>query len=266
MPDLILASGLSIHYIEENRQGNPLVVLLHGLGANSASWQLQIPPLTRQGFHVLAPDAPGFGRSTYPRNNVSIPITAGFMAEFIEKMGNEQAVMVGISMGGALALQVALDNPQLVQGLVLVNTFASLRPKRPLVWLYFIWRFILVHTIGIPAQARAVALRIFPKPEQELLRKQLIDQVLQSSPRAYRATMRALAHFNVQKRLSEIHCPTLIITGKEDNTVPPENQQILVNHIYDAHQVIIQDAGHAVSVEQPEIFNEVLIRFLREML
>lgn len=264
MPDLNLASGLSIHYIEENRQGNPLVVLLHGLGATSNSWQLQIPALVQRGFHVLAPDAPGFGRSTFPGGSINIQNIAGYLSEFIEKMEGESACLVGISMGGTLALQIALDRPGVVQRLVLINTFANLRPKNLEVWLYFIWRFLLVHTVGIPTQAQAVAKRIFPKPEQGELRKLIIDQILEASPRAYRAMMRALALYNVEKRLSEIRCPTLVITGEEDNTVPVKDQLRLVNQIPLARHVIITNAGHAVTVEQPESFNGALIQFLTE--
>ena len=107
-----------------------------------------------------------------------------------------------------------------------------------------------------------MANRIFPLPEQEYLRSELIEQVKQADPRAYRAWMRSLAQFDVRKRLNELHVPTLVITGSQDTTVPATAQAELASCITGAKQVIIKDAGHAVSVDHPEEFNKVLINFL----
>ena len=115
----------------------------------------------------------------------------------------------------------------------------------------------------MPAQARAVAQRLFPHPEQELLRKELISQILQADPSGYRSTLLALARFNVSDRLSEINRPTLVISGEADTTVPMENQLQLVSGIPNASHRIIPEAGHAVIVEKPEIFNQILLEFLK---
>lgn len=165
-------------------------------------------------------------------------------------------------MGGVLAQQLILDHPDLVRRLVLVNTFACLRPERLEVWLYFAWRFLLVHTLGLPVQARAVASRIFPAPHQAALRQVLIDQIQQADPRGYRAALRALARFDVRRRLGEIDRPVLIVTAEQDTTVPPKNQAVLSRDIPGARQVFIPNAGHAVTVDQPVIFNSLLLEFL----
>jgi pimeloyl-ACP methyl ester carboxylesterase len=189
---------------------------------------------------------------------------AGDMAGLLERLETGPVHVVGISMGGTLALQLALDFPELVDRLVLVNTFARLRPERPSVWLYFALRFVLVHTLGLPIQARAVARRIFPGPDQELLRRVLFEQICQADPKGYRAAMRALARFNVLRRLGEIHVPTLVITSELDGTVSPKTQRILVERIPNARQGVIPGAGHAVTAEQPEAFNRAMIDFLAE--
>ena len=92
----------------------------------------------------------------------------------------------------------------------------------------------------------------------------LITTITQSDPRAYRAAMRALALFDSRKRLAEIKVPTLVITADRDTTVPPPRQKLLVEGIPGARQVVISNAGHAVSVEQPEAFNRELFAFLQE--
>lgn len=262
MPVFEVSPSCHIHYLDDNSSSPNPVLLLHGLGANSQSWLMQTPALHQAGFRTIAPDAPGFGQSTYPGGRASIQSFTEPITALVEALKLSSLSVVGISMGGTMALQFALDNPQLVFRLVLVNTFARLNVTHPRMAPYFLMRFILVHTLGIPTQARAVAKRIFPYPDQEILRQGLIEQVLQADPRAYRAAMRALARFNVQDRLGEIACPTLVITGERDTTVPMLNQQQLARGISNARQVVIPDAGHAVTVEKPDVFNQVLVEFL----
>ena len=165
-------------------------------------------------------------------------------------------------MGGTLALQLALDRPFRIEKLVLVNTFAKLKTTGLRQLPYFLQRLILLYAVGMPAQARAVAQRLFPHPEQERLRNELISQILQADPKGYRSTLLALARFNVANRLSDINLPTLVISGEADTTVPLENQLQLVSGIPNAIHRIIPKAGHAVIVEEPEIFNQFLLDFL----
>lgn len=264
MPFHEISSRLRIHYLDENPSGSPAVLLLHGLGADGSSWALQTPALTRAGFRVLAADARGFGKSSYPGGQHTIADMAADMASLLDALQVAPADVIGISMGGTLALELALSYPSLVRRLVLVSTFAHLRPGRWRTRLYLAWRFVLLHLLGLPAQGKFVARRIFPRPDQEALRQQLYTQILQADPGGYRAAMRALARFNVEKRLGEIRHPTLVITGEADTTVPPETQSKLVAGIPNARQVVIPHAGHAVSVEQAEAFNQAALAFLAE--
>ena len=263
MPEAVLSPDLTIHYLDLNPDMDRSILLLHGLGANGSSWQLQFPALTALGYRIIAPDARGFGRSSYPAASpASIEAAAHDFASLVGQLGINQLDVVGISMGGTHALALTLDCPQLVRRLVLVNTFAHLRPRSLNGWLYYALRFILVHTLGLEVQARTVAARIFPKPEQADLRAMLIQQVLQADPQAYRAAMRALAKFNVKSRLSEIFTPTLIITGELDTTVPGDVQQQLAQGIHLARHVSLPGAGHALSVDSSEQFNLILAEFL----
>jgi 3-oxoadipate enol-lactonase len=263
MPFFESSGGQHIHYLDENPASQSSVVLLHGLGASCTSWQLQIPPLTQAGFRVIAPDAPGFGKSNYTGGNSSIAAMATRIADFIRALGIPAYSVVGISMGGTLALQLAFDHPEAIQKMILVNTFARLQVENPRILPYVLLRMILVHTLGLPAQARTVAQRIFPHPDQEFLRQELMKEVAQADVHAYRAAMRALGRFDVRKWLCEIHCPTLIITGEADNTVPPPNQDLLARSIPGSRQVYIPQAGHAVTVEKPEQFNPLMLEFLQ---
>lgn len=263
MPFLDTSTGLRVHYLDENPTGQTSVVLLHGLGANCTSWQLQIGSLIQAGFRVIAPDAPGFGRSPYPGGKNSIAIMASRIAGFLQTLGVDTYDIVGISLGGTLALQLAINHPEAVKKLVLVNTFARLQVENLKILPYVLLRMILVHTLGLPAQAQTVARRIFPSHDQEFLRQELINQILQADIHAYRATMRAIGRFDVRNKLHQINCPTLVITGEADNTVPPPNQDFLARSIPAAKQIYIPGGGHAVTVEKPDQFNRILLGFLQ---
>ena len=196
---------------------------------------------------------------------------AGYRSKFLQKISWNyskvssiyRAHVVGISMGGAIALQLTLEHPEIVENLVLINTFATLRPERPGVWLYYAGRFLMIHTLGLDVQSRVVARRIFPREDQESLRKILIGQICQANLKGYRATMRALARFEVTTRLGNIRQPTFVITGSKDTTVTPTNQRKLAQGIPHARQVFIEGGGHAIIAEQPELVNNYLVEFLR---
>ncbi len=252
---------MHLHHLDFNPNAPNTLVLLHGLGANGESWQLQIPFFTEAGYRIVAPDLRSFGQSPYP-GHTSIAEMAGDVAELLDHLHLPNAHILGISLGGTVALQFALDYPARVQKLVLVNTFAHLRPKNPGVWLYMLWRLILVHTIGLETQGKVVAKRVFPLPEQEIARQELLVQIRQADPRGYRATMRALGLFNVQPRLKEIRCPTLILTSENDTTVPTDAQRALARDIPAARQILFPQGGHALSVDQAGAFNAAVLSFL----
>jgi pimeloyl-ACP methyl ester carboxylesterase len=165
-------------------------------------------------------------------------------------------------MGGVIALQLAVDYAQLIDKLVLVNTFSQFRILDLSTALYYTWRFILSHFVSLSAQAQSVTHRLFPRPDQVGLRQILYEQILQAQPDTYLKTMRALVRFNLTDQLKEIRLPTLIVTGEKDSTVHPRLQKLLADRIPAARQVTIAGAGHAVIAEEPDQFNRILLEFL----
>lgn len=263
---MLAASMSDLYFLDPFPASKAAVLLLHGLGADSSSWTLQFEPLGAAGFRPIAPDVPGFGQTVYDGQGWSVRGAAHSLAELVLKLGVAPVHVVGLSMGGVLAQQLAIDFPHLVRRLVLVSTFSYLRPDSLRGWLYFVRRAVLLYTLGIRAQATLVARQLFPEPAQEPLREILVDQISRADPRAYRAAMRALGTYNSSKRLHEIQAPTLVVTGDRDTTVSWRNQAQLVRLIPGAVQVTIPGAGHAVTVEQAEAFNLALLEFLRRQL
>lgn len=253
----------AIHFLDPNPKGSPAVLLLHGLGADGSSWTPQLPPLSQAGFRPLAVDIPGFGRSRYDGRGWSIQRVATLVSDLVTKLATGPVHVVGLSMGGVIAQQFALDFPHLTRTLVLVSTFARLRPQTLSQAFYFLRRILLVHAVGLPAQAEVVARRVFPRPEDEEVRRQVVLRITQADPRAYRAAMRSLGLFNSVPRLGEIKAPVLVVSGEDDTTVRPDLQKQLADAIPGARQVIVPEAGHAVAIDRYEVFNRLLLEFLR---
>jgi 3-oxoadipate enol-lactonase len=252
-----------LHVLDPNPSGHPAVLLLHGLGATGASWTLQLPILTEAGLRPLAPDAPGFGDSPYDGQGWSVRRAAAQMAELFDDLGTGPAHIVGLSMGGVITQQLAHDFPHLVKRLVLVSTIAALRPDSLSGWLYFVQRALAITFIGLPAQARVVAKRVFPNPDQADLRDLLVTTISRADPRAYRLAMSSLGLFDSRNWLPQIAVPTLVITGADDTTVSPVQQKILAEGIPGARHVVLSGAGHAVSVDRADGFNRLLLEFLK---
>ena len=251
-----------LHFLDPHPTGSPAVLLLHGLGANGSMWALQFNDLIAAGYRPIAPDAPGFGDSPYDGRGWNFRRVAADLAALLRERETGPADVVGLSMGGVIAQQFALDYPDLVRKLVLVSTFTVLRPSSLSQWLYFFQRLVVVHLVGLEQQSRIVARRVFPAPEQEALREMAAAQIARADPRAYRAAMRYLGLFDSRRRLKEILVPTLVITGERDTTVSPARQKMLADGIPGARQVILPGGGHAVAIDQAEAFNRELLGFL----
>lgn len=255
-------SQVKIHFLVDGPADGKPVLLIHGLGSDSTSWQIQIPALIGLGCRVFAVDVPGFGQSRHQGGRWSMPFIAKSLAQFCRQEMHRPADVVGISMGGTIALEFALDFPELVNHLVLVNTFATLKTGGIRQWMYFLRRAVLLYTAGQEMQARFVARRIFPGEDQGELRKILIAQIMQADLGDYRRAMVSLALFDARGRLAGVKPPTLVVTGDRDSTVPPAVQAEMARMIPGARQEMVAGAGHAVIVDQPEAFNRVVCAFL----
>lgn len=264
MANIDIQSGLTIHYSDHNRNGNPVVLLLHGLGVNSDSWQMQIPALVKAGFRILAPDMRGFGRSTSPAGLCNPGIMAEDMVAFMDGLAINSSHLIGISMGGTVALQLAIERPTMVESLILTNTFAKLRPRKFTLWIFYVVRLFLVHILGMEIQADFVAKRLFPDPDQELLRGAFRTQVKQANPQGYRSIMRSYLRYDLSDQVNSIQVPTLVITGERDTIIPPGIQVEMAEKIPNAEHIFIANAGHAVSIEQPQEYNSIILTFLQK--
>jgi pimeloyl-ACP methyl ester carboxylesterase len=236
-------------------------VLLHGLGSASADWGLQVEyfAATRR---VITVDLRGHGRSLEGRLPVSIAQMADDVAALLVQLGEPPADVLGLSLGGCVAQALALAHPARVRALVLVNTFARLRPAGVRGLGRFARRTWLFATAPMPALAAFIAGGLFPRPEQRPYYDLAVARIGSNPKRAYSAAARAALRFDVQRALPRLRCPTLIVAGDRDTTVPRAAIDTLRRGIPQSQFALIADSGHATPIDQAEAFNKVVEAFL----
>lgn len=243
--------------------GSPLL-LLHGLGSSHADWPLQLPAWVAR-YRVLAVDLRGHGQSPKPRGPYTLAAFAADVAALLRHLNATPTHVLGLSLGGAVAQQLALDAPELVRSLILVNTAARFVADRWQQRLVGVRRLAAVYTRLMDEVAQGVAAGLFPQPTQQAMRQETAARLAGNDLAAYRATLWALARFDVRARLGEIACPTLIVAGEEDATVPLAAKQLLAAQISHSQLALVPHSGHATPLDQPELFNELVLNFLDEV-
>lgn len=254
-----LLNTIDLAYAEAG-QGDPLV-LIHGLGGSRRDWELQWPALTPH-FRMVTPDLRGHGVSPRPPGPYRIGLFAADVAMLMRRIEARPAHVVGLSLGGAVAQQLALDAPELVRSLVLVNTAASFVSDGWRRRLMGVQRFAATYFRGMDKVAADVAQRLFPHEEQAPLRNEATARLSVNAPSAYRNSLMAIARFNAIDQLSSITCPTLVISGDTDYAVPMSVKERLAGGLPNSRLVVIPHSGHATPMDQPEAFNKLVLEFL----
>jgi pimeloyl-ACP methyl ester carboxylesterase len=245
----------------EAGSGAPLV-LLHGLGSSRFDWAPQLAAFVSH-YRTIAVDLRGHGESPKPPGPYRIAQLAADVALLLMRLDARPAHIVSLSLGGAVAQQLALDYPELVRSLVLANTSANFVSADWRQRLLGVKRFADVYLQGMDKVAADVADRLFPLLEQSPLRNEAVVRIASNDPKAYRACLWAIARFDVTCLLELIACPTLVIAGELDMTVPLASKQLLAQGIPNSKLVVIPKSGHATPVDQPEAFNSAVLGFLR---
>ena len=257
-------------YEERGQAGDgPAIVCLHGLLFDGGMWRNQLGPLAELG-RVLAFDGPGHGKSEVPPI-FTLEEHADALADALAELGVDEAVLVGLSWGGMLAMRYALRHGKSTRALALLDTSAE--REVPLLRARF-RAFATFHQyVGMPyfLYERDIAPRMFCRSTRtrapELVRQ--TGHTLLGFDRAgvARAAMAvAVNRADVLASLAAISCPTLVLCGREDRSTPLAKSEHIAARIPGARLVVIEDAGHMTPLEQPAAVNEALLPFVERAL
>jgi pimeloyl-ACP methyl ester carboxylesterase len=251
-------NDLTVYY-ERHGQGQPLL-FIHGLGSSTRDWQLQVAHFS-QYYQPVLYDVRGHGQSDKPAGPYNMTMFASDAAGLISTLALAPVHVVGISMGGMIALQLAIDAPHLIKSLTVVNAGPDLIP-RTFKQRFKVWqRFLIVRLLGMRKMGQVLGGRLFPKPEHEELRRLFEERWAENDPRAYMETGRALVGWSVIDQLGDIDIPTLVLAADQDYT-PVSEKESFVSLMPQAELVVINDCRHALPVERPNSFNRALKAFL----
>lgn len=257
--------GVELYY-EIHGSGFPLV-LIRGLGSNADHWYSQVPPFSLR-FRLVIFDNRGIGRSGKPDVRYTIPMMADDTAGLMDALGISKAHILGLSMGGMIAQEFALRYPQMVGGLVLACTHcggdAAVRPSG-ICSTFNDLMFSGTQEAVKKAQTCVYAEQTLTEVPEIIQKNREVSQKFPPDTEVLIRQLEAIEHHDTWERLPLIHAPTLVLAGKEDALIPPENSRILAERIPGARLQIIEGGGHLFLVEQEDVFNRTVLDFLEAL-
>ncbi len=256
----IRIGNIHLHY-ELTGSGPPLV-FLSGLGMSTPDWEEQVAYFSKT-YTVLTFDPRGHGKSDKPCSPYSIPFLAAEAAVLIRSLSLSPAHIVGLSMGGMSAFQLAIAAPELIRTMVIVNSGPNFFTATSAQKMELAGRELIIRILGMRRMGELLSRALFPRPDQYALRSRIARRWGENDKCAYLATLRGFKGWSVVPYLHEIEHPTLVISADEDYT-PVAYKEWYVARMPNAKLVVIPDSRHATPLDQPERFNRVLDEFLRQ--
>lgn len=258
-------------YYETSGKGRWLV-LIHGAWATHQWWRWQVPELS-QNYQLLALDVRGHGQSTSLEKPYSVDGFVKDLETLLNKIGVDEVALVGWSMGGIISMQYCLNNPSKVKALVLIATRGHRNPKMKLkVWLQKIQSHLSLMMDFADYEGfvyedqvqKEVMSMLSPATAKEVVDWVMSD--LTNNPRRnFLQVVKSLWDWEAGEKLKTISVPTLIMVGKKDDRTPPHFSHLLHQKIPNSKLVLVENCGHYLVLERPDIVNAEILRFLKEI-
>jgi len=262
----VTLNSTAVHYFHTGRTTLPGVVpdvsrgesllFIHGAGSNGNTWHRQLAAFG-DAHSPLAFDFPGHGRSGGTESLKSIDAYRDCLAAFMDALHLRPSVLIGRSMGGAVAMAYALTHPQRVRGLVLVATAARFDLPQTML---DTWQHVMLGRAQQPFSTDAFS----PQTDFAVMREAWMEQV-KTDPRVRYYDFVACNSFDFTDRLGALNVPTLIIAGRDDRFTPLERSEVLHRGIPGSTLVILDNAGHTQPAEKPAEFNAAVSEFLARL-
>jgi len=262
----LFVNNLVVSYTDQGSDDAPVIIFIHGFPLNKTMWNYQVEALMGR-FRVIAYDIRGHGDSDAGNDNFTIDLFATDLIQFMDGLKIEKASLCGLSMGGYIALNAIEHYPERFDALVLSDTncqpdSAEVKEKR----------MKAIHNIlenGVSNYADESIKNLFAQESFSTHEDEIIsvkEMICNTSEESLGCTLLALAARNgTCNKLSGIDVPVLILVGEEDKITPPEVSTLMHEQIKDSTMYVIPHAAHLSNIEQPEEYNEQLMRFFAKV-
>lgn len=260
----IEVNGHRVNVVLEGPEGAPVVTLSHSLAAHLDMWRPQMPALSER-FRVLRYDVRGHGGTPPAAGVFSLRDLAADVQGLLAALGIRRTHFVGLSMGGMIGQQLAVDHPELLESLVLADTLSVYGPEKQAMWQERI--AAASGPEGMEPLVEPTINRWFTEPFRTAnpgVMDWVRGMIRATSPEGFIGCCRALMALDLTAKLPQVQIPTLVLVGRQDPTTPVSGSEVITNALPDARLVVIEDAAHISNVEQPEVFTQHLMEFLTE--
>ncbi len=262
----VQAGPIRMHYLEFGDKTHPAVVFLHGSGPGNSAWanfQFNAETFAAAGYRVLLPDLIGFGYSDKPLNlgDYSLNLFCDTLLAGLEVMGVDKCSFVGNSLGGGIAIQIALNDPSFVEKLILMGP-GCLEEQGSYWAMPGIKRMMEINSAGVSKETQKEVMKLFTYDDRHAS-DALIDMrwaVAQTQPKEVLTTMKTP---ELGSRMKELTCPILTFWGRQDDFMPPEGKVKCIEANDTSRLIEVNACGHWVMIEHAEMFNHTSIDFLR---
>jgi 3-oxoadipate enol-lactonase len=234
--------------------GGSVVIFLHGIRGNRRNWAGQLEFFSQHGFKAAAWDARGYGDSDDYDGPLQFEYFTGDVLRLIEHFKAPKVHLVGLSMGGRIARNVALRHPERLYSLTLISStpgFDALSAEG-------VKRFVTERRSRTPQTLQ----RLLGSGANRTAYGELLDSISRIHETSYQKTLEASVAQDRAAPIENIRVPTLVIAGEEDTVYPPELAWEMARRIPGAELLMFERTGHLANLEQPERFNRALLGFL----
>jgi 3-oxoadipate enol-lactonase len=242
-----------------------LVVCMHGIGGNRTNWHDQLPEFGRH-FHASSWDARGYGTSDDYEGPLDFHDFARDLARVLDHLGARKAHLVGLSMGGLIAMDFNALFPKRVATLTLCDSlpgFGHLSPEQSREFIRLRLEPLLAGK-ELKEIAPGVAQSLISKSSPPAAFQRMIDSMCALHKHSYIKTIEGSANSGLQIELENIRVPTHVVVGEDDLLTPPSLARSMAERIAGARLTIIKSAGHLPNIERPREFNAAVLPFLLE--
>ncbi|MFX0048384.1 MAG: alpha/beta fold hydrolase [Candidatus Hermodarchaeota archaeon] len=250
---------IKVFYFDNELKGTPLL-FIHGWLGSSIEWIYQFNYFSSK-KHIIILDLPGYGKSDKPNTNYSIEFFTSVILDFLNLLGYSEAIIIGHSLGGLIAQNIAIENPKLVKKLILISTNAISqlnKNKFLLFWVYIFFKVLYVNFL------KNTIKRINSKRDENREFKRLYTNAIKIPKSVVLNTFSNMTFkFRINEKLSEILQPTLIIYGTDDRIISKSMIITLDNLIPNSKISLIEKSPHRVMVDNFEMVNQLIDDFIK---